>query len=846
MLQSVDSRGVLAGMVPNGLVSLLLEQRAAMDKRRSDDWTDRACDNIREAQYRRQLKSRLPMVPMVATDRKTSYLSRRRLRASAACVVTVAALRHLLVHSPELVIGYRDPFSGVVTTSTSRYLRRDDKVAAWDWGAPPSLSRRPLKEGIRIAFRLRDYTKSEYRAQAEKECHRDRDKERDNRARDLPPTLVDVRSEYEWAGSVAPDPVNRDKFGRGGRYLDFSTSVSTDLKVLFLGDSVAEQFGHAFDDAATTEAHLNPNATSSTRIVLNSFRVGGQMRNCVFASAPVRGGGAVALWRVVKLFSMRRKGGGTCNNNAGGWNDHQLSSMLEQEFQPANANSFTIGQFDAVVLRIQLGWMPPRAITKDTLNETISLCRDHIGARTVVVMTINFTNDVHNPAEWAWAASMNELLREMARTFNKNATEHQSEFRVQIMEFANFTTQVHWANARTIRAPDGDSFEYPNLMPPKASEHNWDQNATFLFDRFKPGKKSSRKEELRQIEECERLCNDQFMSLVPINESWLEKEATLYSVGKTSDECKGLKSYGVITLAMYILILACPLNPWFFTRPERLCRSAALCWPRHATALLGNNPYCSDVARAWRGQVFLPWWCRKRIVRRTFASLETADRCSLASGPTTPAEVVGAVVGRDERGKKGTLPPQVRVRGDHYSSSVPPGLERDAARRTAPGRRGPLPRSGAFSVAAFASAGSTLNARNAPNGPNVAPTETIPTIPLQGCRARAPDDTAWNPNASSGLMASARAEEPIAIGSPERRDGYILETRAAADDLTFKVQATTAPKGRRMPSNAGDDEQADGAAEVRLTETDVQEILNPRRGARPPAPRGRQHRRGGG
>lgn len=30
-----------------------------------------------------------------------------------------------------------------------------------------------------------------------------------------------------------------------------------------------------------------------------------------------------------------------------------------------------------------------------------------------------------------------------------------------------------------------------------------------------------------------------------------------------------------------------------------------------------------------------------------------------------------------------------------------------------------------------------------------------------------------------------------------------------------------------MPSNAGDDEQADGAAEVRLTETDVQEILNP-------------------
>ena len=411
--------------------------------------------------------------------------SRRRLRASAACAVTIAALLRTLAHPAEQLIGYRDPFAGVATTSTSRYLRRDVTSAAWDWGAPPSSSRRPLPEGVRIAFRLRDYAKSEYRIQSDDKCnYGDEDRQRDNRARDLPPTLVDVRSEHEWARSAAL--ADRDTIGRGGRYLDFSTSVSTDLKILFLGDSVADQFGHAFDNAATTEAHLNPNATSPTRIVLNSFRAGGKMRNCVFASAPVRGGGAVGMWRVVKLFSMRRKGGPTCNTHAGGWNEDQLSSMLEQEFQPANVTSLKIGQYDVVVLRIQLGWMAPSAITKDGLNETISLCRDYIGARTVVVMTINFTNDVHNPGEWAWAASTNDLLREMARTFNENATEHKSEFRVQIMEFSNFTTQVHWANARTIRAPDGDSFEYPNLLPPEASRHNYDQNATFLFDRFKP------------------------------------------------------------------------------------------------------------------------------------------------------------------------------------------------------------------------------------------------------------------------------------------------------------------------------------------------------------------------
>ncbi|EJK55027.1 hypothetical protein THAOC_25286, partial [Thalassiosira oceanica] len=101
-----------------------------------------------------------------------------------------------------------------------------------------------------------------------------------------------------------------------------------------------------------------------------------------------------------------------------------------------------------------------------------------------------------------------------------------------------------------------------------------------------------------------------------------------------------------------------------------------------------------------------------------------------------------------------------------------------------------------------------------------------PTLPRT--RARAPDDTAWNPNASSGLMASARAEEPIGA---RRRDA--TATASASGQYRHTIQQGNigtlaySPKGRRMPSNAGEDEQADGAAEVRLTETDVQEILNP-------------------
>ena len=255
------------------------------------------------------------------------------------------------------------------------------------------------------------------------------------------------------------------------------------------------------------------------------------------------------------------------------------------------------------------GWMAPSTITREGLEETITLCRDYLGVETVVIMTINFTNDVHNPAEWTWASNMNSIIRELAQVFNKNATAHGSNFHIQIMEFGNFTTQVHWANARTILSSTGLSYEYPNLDKPNVSIQDYDQKeeAQFLFDRFKPwhvqdkhpqsiptvcGKMNDeyidtdrgdirknctrnaimddglhwcmssvgpryhaglscllgcvynrrrKKDNMANntvisvadgqagLEQCERNCNEQFMSLLPIDETWLGVNTTIYS-----------------------------------------------------------------------------------------------------------------------------------------------------------------------------------------------------------------------------------------------------------------------------------------------------------------------------
>lgn len=221
-------------------------------------------------------------------------------------------------------------------------------------------------------------------------------------------------------------------------------------------------------------------------------------------------------------------------------------------------------------------------------------------------MTINFTNDVHNSAEWRWAAEMNNWIREQARTMNREATAAGHRRRVLVLEFSDFTTQVHWANARTIRAPEGGAsvYEYPDLAAPDVSLPGYElaTEARFLFDRFKPWHAMNKhphsiptvcsrmgtpfihnKEEgferrtcernaimadglhwcmssvgpryhaglscllgcvynvkgteyeggngtSIEMEPCERACNAQFMSLRPIEESWMEHGNTLYSV----------------------------------------------------------------------------------------------------------------------------------------------------------------------------------------------------------------------------------------------------------------------------------------------------------------------------
>ena len=64
-----------------------------------------------------------------------------------------------------------------------------------------------------------------------------------NRTGELPPSLVRVDESPRFDNTS-----NISHVGRGsGRVLDFTTTISTNLKILFIGDSVMMQLAQSFD-----------------------------------------------------------------------------------------------------------------------------------------------------------------------------------------------------------------------------------------------------------------------------------------------------------------------------------------------------------------------------------------------------------------------------------------------------------------------------------------------------------------------------------------------------------------------------------------------------------------------
>lgn len=287
--------------------------------------------------------------------------------------------------------------------------------------------------------------------------------------------------------------------------LGFTTSVATDLKIVHLGDSLGQQFVQGFD--ATV---LGAGYEGNRRVLQEYFYKGNvYSHNCLAVSAPTRGGGASAYWRVTDLIAgfNRRRGESACAKEdlqlkqRVGWSYDQSIRLVGHRYgdpppppPPSDSKTvvggggapvgsggevYPVGPFDAVIMRIPHGWMDIPDITRERLVEAIELCHASLGVETVVVTTLPLNNNVRDADDWRGIGRINDVVREIARTWNSGDGNGKARGvkRVLVQEFGNFTNQILDTNARSL----GYDVEPPSLF----SQSGWElSRANAFLDRL--------------------------------------------------------------------------------------------------------------------------------------------------------------------------------------------------------------------------------------------------------------------------------------------------------------------------------------------------------------------------
>ena len=357
--------------------------------------------------------------------------------------------------------------------------------------------------------------------------------------------------------------------------LNFTTSIHTDLNIAFMGDSIGAQFAQAFD-AASLGKHVDHRWAEGYRYLLDKDWVS----ECLTISSPIQGGGVSSFWRQTGLMSnMNKREVYLCNrehHNNNGWSESQAITLLDHPTKK-DAN---IGAYDAFIMRVPHGWLSLDQITREGIIEQIQLANKYLGAKTVIISTLPLCNNVVNANQWSLLGKINDMIHDIAHNWPISNDDDVNGIKtVLVQEFNNYTSQIIWNNAIHIGMT--------NRTLPDTTKKGWEQEADFFFDRLNNGGKwppskaqvcvSSNRwiqhnaeqcnlnrisvdgshwcvnslgprftasmacllgcvyngessKNMADIRRCEQACNDQFMTINPVDEEWIsERGTTLYA-----------------------------------------------------------------------------------------------------------------------------------------------------------------------------------------------------------------------------------------------------------------------------------------------------------------------------
>ena len=329
---------------------------------------------------------------------------------------------------------------------------------------------------------------------------------------------------------------------------NFSTHIQTDLRIIVIGDSIALQLAH--------ELQANAGATSYTR--LHDFRWRQGSGNALgMIVSQVAGGGFIAFWRIVGMFQRKQENLPLPNKGAG-WQRGFAKSLIKYTDKQQTTVNSTIARrrapsgcgnaYDVVIFRVNHPWVGFEGVTSETLAGVLPSVHYWLGAETIIFVSAALNNNIMDEKDLKELNALNGRIRKYV-TEEFKPQETLTVKKVLLADVARLMEEATEFNANSLGYDTSDS-HYLFEKLDRGGEQYAKSIAQTCSSRVAAGSPNCPKNYLSAdgqhlcvetlgarisanfacliqcaysstllLRECERACNDKFMSLKEIDSS---------------------------------------------------------------------------------------------------------------------------------------------------------------------------------------------------------------------------------------------------------------------------------------------------------------------------------------
>lgn len=217
---------------------------------------------------------------------------------------------------------------------------------------------------------------------------------------------------------------------------DFTTSISTNLNVLVLGDSLGTQFHNMLVTGMGFDPSHDKNILSSFPSLTGELHVSLSVTN----SSKIKTNNRLAGWRIYGMLVADNENGDLPEmyfTRGFGWTREQAAKLRGE----------TNETYDTMLLRIPHGHLKIDEITIQDIVETLSFSQELMGVRTVIIATLPLINNILPELVNSWEAK-NEELRNWVDQYEAGSIPGIDA--VVYIDFARIMNEMVLENARML------------------------------------------------------------------------------------------------------------------------------------------------------------------------------------------------------------------------------------------------------------------------------------------------------------------------------------------------------------------------------------------------------------